>query len=157
MKPTSRKSVITYINMRRNQPEPQDVTRAKPAREIVFILSIGRKLHDTIVSGQLLKPLYYSGLSFNFVRQDVISRLWFSVKLKVITLSKLRLMSSCETLVQSRLSESYFILSNVILISGDKTQSFIAFTEGTLKRTPKQSAKPRISLFIAQKKVTDHI
>ena len=89
VKPTSRNSVIKDINMQRNPSEPQEATRAKPARESVFILSIGRKLLDTNVSGQSLKTLYKSDVSFNFVRQDVISSLKFSEKLKVIKHSKL--------------------------------------------------------------------
>ena len=76
--------------MRKNRFEPQEATRAKPARERVFMLSIGRKLHDVIVSGQSIESLYKSDVSLNFVRQDVISGLWFSEKLKVTTLSKLR-------------------------------------------------------------------
>ena len=87
---SSRNSVITDITMRKNRFEPQEATRAKPARERVFMLSIGRKLHDAIVSGQSIESLYKSDVSFNFVRQDVISGLWFSEKLKVTTLSKLR-------------------------------------------------------------------
>ena len=109
--------------MRRNQSEPQDATRAKLAREIVFILSIGRKLHDTIVSGQLLKSLYWSGVSFNFVRQDVISRLWFSEKLKVIHFQS----SDWYVFLRNIGAKSPFgvilFWTNVILISGDKTDS----------------------------------
>ena len=91
MKPTSRNSVTTDIKMRRNRSDPQDATGAKPARESVLILSIGGTLHETIVSGQSLKSLYKNDVSFDFVLQDVISGLWFSEKVKVITLSKLRL------------------------------------------------------------------
>ena len=74
------------------------------------MLSIGRKLHDAIVSGQSLKSLFKSDVSFNFVRQDVTFRRWFSKK-QSNTFKASTDMSSGETLVQSHLSESYFILS----------------------------------------------
>ena len=63
--------------MEKNRSEPQDTTRA------------WSKLHayDAIVSGQSLKSLHKSDVSLNFIRQDVISGLWFSEKVKVITLS----------------------------------------------------------------------
>ena len=122
MKPTSKNSVITDTNMRRNRFEPQDATHAKPARESLFILSIGRKLHDTIVSG--LKPLHKTDVSFNFVWQDVISGLWFSEKLQVIILSKLRLIG---LLVQHWCKEAFrsYTLFQVklTLISDGKTDS----------------------------------
>ena len=74
-KTTFRNSVITDINMEKNRSEPQDTTRA------------WSKLHDAIVSGQSLKSLHKSDVSLNFIRQDVISGLWFTEKVKVITLS----------------------------------------------------------------------
>ena len=77
-------------------------------KAFLFFRLVDLKLHDTIDSGQSVKSLYKSDVSFNFVRQDVISGLWFTEKLKAPTD-----MSSCETLVQSRLSEAYFILSKI--------------------------------------------
>ena len=44
------------------------------------MVSIGRKQHDAIVFGQPLNSLFKSDVSFNFLRQDVVSGRWFSDK-----------------------------------------------------------------------------